>query len=298
MSFAKRVVRMRTRAAILSTAEKSSDPFAIAAENIHMKGELDDLQHVREPRASSLYQACMRMHVLGTHYGTTYQNWNGLRDRLVYGIGNSVHWWLQNTPDVFGDRRRGWWKCQACGETRYFGAPPTKRCKYCNALPAASIYHEHEMIIQKPYPLRGHPDMFFEKIKGIFRVSELKSMSGEEFPKLKYPDISHLWQLNAYIWGGAYDTTLPVPLDQEVGYIVYVAKKEQKGTLPIKMFACQRDEALIGRIKRKLGVYRDGCVDFPKNIPLPLDECVKTNFSVYKAKTCPTLKECGLHLVA
>jgi len=293
MSFAERVIRMRKRALnmSLSDVERQGDGSAIAAENIKLVADLEE-QNIKYPRASSIASACMRLHVLGTIYAKQTKQWTGVSSRITFGIGNAIHWWIQNTPDVLGDKRRGWWRCQACNRVLGFSAPPKKKCKFCGARPEAIIYHEHYMKVQNGLFLTGHPDMFIEK-NSMFRITEIKSITGEIFPKLVAPLADHEYQLQSYMWGCQQEGAgPPVLVDSEVGYIIYVSKKQETKQLPIKMFLVRRDKSKIKRIREKLKLYADGVANFPELLPNPVDECVRGEFKCYRARTCPALGEC------
>lgn len=289
MAFSQRVIRMRD-SSNLSEIEGMNDASAIAAESIEMVSSKETNQ-IGAPRASSLYGACMRKLVLGTLQCRSEDQWEGVKDRLTYGIGNAIHFWVQNTGELFGSRRRGWWRCTACNKVRYFGAPPRSKCENCGARKEATIYHEHSLKMTGEYEATGHPDMFFEKVKGIFRLAEIKSISGDAFPKLKAPMIQHEWQLLAYMWGCAKDKTLPVKTDPKVGYVVYVSKKHHADILPVKMFVVKANRYILDQIKAKLKSYKAGIKDPKNSLPERASACTK-NFQCYQASSCVCRPEC------
>jgi len=295
VSFARRIVRIGRpveRKIDLDDVERSGNPNAIAANVVELQTEVEKMR-IGGPRASSLYGACIRMHVLGTIYKREKKQWESFKDRVTFGIGNAIHFWMQNTPDVFGSRRRGWWKCSACGRVRYFGGPPRRPCEHCGAKKTATFYHEHYMKVREPLIVTGHPDMFWEKTNKVFRVCELKSISGEMFPSLAAPLIAHVWQVQTYMWGSEFDKSLPIDVDRNVGYILYVSKKEHTDQIPVKMFPVKRDEALVLRIRAKLGAYVRGMKEYPKWLP-PMDShCETSKLSSYRARFCPVREECG-----
>jgi rubrerythrin len=283
----------RQNQATMSDLEKTGDGFAIAAENIQLIAEPEE-QDVRWPRASSLYDACMRMHAIGTKQMKTRKQWISVQQRVTYGIGNALHYWIQNTPDVLGAKRRGWWKCLACGKIAGFGAPPRKKCPSCKARKEALEYHEHYLRVQGPlWFVTGHVDMFLEKEK-VFRVLEVKTIDGDRFEDLVAPLAEHEWQLQTYMWGlNLPGCGPPVPVDADVGYVLYLSKKHPGAKkLPVKMYPVKRSPGLIDRIEAKLTLYTEGLRDYPKNLPDPIEECQNGGFTGYRAKTCPCLAEC------
>jgi hypothetical protein len=248
------------------------------------------------PRASSLQDACMRMHVLGVKYEKTRTEWGDFQSKLMFGIGNSLHYWIQNTGDVLGNNRLGWWHCLACGKDRpNFGPPPTIKCPHCNARPEASIYREHHVDPFGDYPVSGSPDMFIQAKKALFRVLELKSMNGEDFEKLKAPLAPHEWQVRTYSWKCSKDKKLPVKIDSSAGYVLYISKKNFKNQFPMKLFIVHEDKSVLKIIKEKVALYRDGIEHFPEKIPSRAIACGKSGLTCYQAKQCPVLKECFDH---
>lgn len=288
------MIRIRTDRPSLSVVEKSGDPNAIAAEFVRVNTETET-SRIGRPRGSSLYDACMRMHVIGSKEGMDKTQWSGTRDRLVFGIGNALHFWVQNTNDVLGDRRIGWWKCVACGVTSYFGGPPKKKCLNCGARPLAMLYREHSIDMRKPWAVTGHPDMFVLKTlkeRKILRVLEMKTMDGDTFDGLAAPLAPHLWQIQTYMWACAMDKAIPMEVDPAVGYIMYISKKSREKTLPFKVYPVLRDSMLLTRIQAKLTSYSEGMRTYPNSLPPVLSDCERLQFASSRAKYCPTLELC------
>jgi len=288
LSFVTRAVRFRRGGKALDEIEESGNPEAIAASLVDIAPE-EERNLIRAPRASSLYDACIRMHVIGTKERyKRYQRVN-FKGRLTYGIGGAVHYWIQNTPDVFGDRRYGWWKCLACGTVRFFGGPPKRKCS-CGANAKASEYKEHYLEVdENGMIVTGHPDMFLLRKK--HRVTEIKTITGNAFPSLKAPMIAHMWQIQTYMWAANKCKNMPVEIDDEVGYVLYISKMEHSDLFPMKMFPVQKDPHLIGRIKAKLILYKKGIASYPKNLPPKHRECER-NKGCWRANTCPCKKIC------
>lgn len=293
-SFAVRVARLSKGIVkpVLDEVEKHGDAAAIAAQVVDLHARVET-SIIGAPRASKLYDACMRQHVLGTHFSVELTQRIAFKQKVTFSMGNAVHWWMQNKSDVFGLRRIGWWRCVACKKVLYFGRPPKKRCPHCKAYPEAIHYHEHYLNLKSPLAVTGHPDMFFEKQKGLFRVTEIKTMNGDEFERLAAPVIGHEWQVQTYMWGcNQKGAGLPVPIDPAVGYVCYVSKKQHRDILPLKMFPIRRDDQLLRRAKAKLKQYKEGRQDFPNNLPELHSECERRNFNAYRARSCPVLNNC------
>lgn len=291
MKFATRVIRTPRASARLSRLEGINDPQTLASTFVEIHAT-HERREIAQPRASSLYDACMRKHVIGTIFHMYEVAHSGIKQHLLYGIGNAVHYWLQNSGDVFGDRRYGWWRCLACGTTRYFGKPPKKPCEHCKASAAATVYQEHGIILRKPLVVSGHPDMFCMSEEELLRVAEIKTMEGDAFDKLVAPVIDHVWQLQTYMWAAPLDKKLPVKIDSGVGYIFYVTKRGRKDFFPLKCFPVAWDRGLVMRIKEKLSLYTKGIEQYPKNLPAPIDECKDKHWSSWRAKNCVALQEC------
>jgi len=282
---------MKKGAGGLTEADKSNDPAVVASANIELAAE-KETGAIGAPRASGLYGACMRMHVLGTEFNRTKTQWSSFRGKLTFGLGNAFHYWMQNEPDLFGNRRRGWWRCRACNRIRYFGAPPKTKCEFCGARKEATVYQEHFMELREPFMVTRHQDLFLEKHKGVFRVVEAKSMNGERFEALKAPMAPDEWQIQTYMWGSQFDKKLPVDIDHDVGYLCYISKKEFAKILPVKMFVVERNQYTVNMIKGKLKEYQDGIKHFPEQLPAPASACKKSNFESYAAKKCPVADLC------
>jgi len=290
MSFAGRVVRIGESSDPrdkLTEIERSGNPSAVASWMIDFMTKTTRSIPLGPPRASSIYSDCMRKRVIGHFYQVTVPEYESLADKMVFGIGNAIHYWAQNSAELFGSRRRGWWTCLACGFT-YFGRPAVRRCK-CGARPEAFIYKEHALAVTQPFQVTGHTDMFFETESGLFRTAELKSISGELFEKLKAPYVEHEWQIQTYMWSADKDPLLPIIIDPDIGYVIYISKKVSNGVFPIKAFPIIRNDRIIKAITDKLQLYTDGLVDFPKHVSPCASACKKGG---YMNNTCPVKNQC------
>jgi len=293
VSFADRVRALSIGKPSGALEDDTLDPETLASKFLTLN-EPPEIGEVSWPRASSLYDACMRMHVLGTKSHATKQQWLSFKTRMLFGIGNAVHFYAQNTDWLFGDKRRGWWKCLSCRKILYFGAPPRARCPHCNAHHEAIAYYEHPVRLREPFMVTGHVDMFLERIERL-RVVDFKTMAGPLFDKLKAPLVEHEWQVQTYMWGCSIDKRLPVKIDPEVGYIAYISKGYHADSLPLKMFPVKKSAALRGRIKAKLLTFKTGFENYPKDLPAPDKKCARSDFGSYQANQCPCKKECIEH---
>jgi hypothetical protein len=275
----------------LTAGESSGDPAVVAVENLLIHTDREQ-RPIGKPRASGLYKCCIRMHALGNRYDLSERKWADFSWRITYGIGNAVHYWIQNAPDILGDKRRGWWRCTACGRVRYFGAPPKARCEICNARAEATIYHEHGINISHPLAVTGHPDMFLEQARGIYRVLEIKTIARQEFLRLVAPLIEHLWQVEVYAWACKQKASkLPVKIDDSLSYILYVAKQHLVKPLPVKMFPVEHDPNVLRRALTKLREYRRSVED--GTLPKIKTECKRGKWQNHEAKWCPCREVCA-----
>jgi hypothetical protein len=276
-------------------ASGNGDDYEINLPPDALAGTLIDLSPRREtktsfmPRASSIYTECMRRLALATLHRKSEKTSINLQQRLTFGIGDAVHSWLQNDPNVFGDRRRGWWKCLACGGIREFGPPPTKRCPDCNALPGA--YQYHEGLVKGPISITGHTDMFLQKKNGILRVAEFKTISGVQFSKLLVPSIDYVWQVMTYMYAYSQSDALPCKIDTKYAYLFYFSKQHQSKTMPVRCFPIRYDPKIVKQIKQKVRLYEISVESEGKKIPKRHDDCSR-NPGCYRASACIVRKEC------
>ncbi len=268
----------------------SLDPSTLASQFLELTAP-PEIGTIGWPRASSLNSACMRMHVIGYNLNTTRKQWASFQLRMIFGMGNAIHEYAQNTDWLFGDNRRGWWKCVACGGILYFGAPPKQACPKCGAGVGAIQYFEHPLRMRKPVMVTGHTDMFLQRGAKV-RVAEMKTMSGPEFSKLKAPLVDHEWQVQTYMWIASMDKAIPVQIDPEVGYIFYISKGWQAKELPMKAFIVKKSPTVKARIIEKLRQFSDNVRLWPDAAPPPDNRCVSSDWGSYFSKQCPVRGEC------
>jgi hypothetical protein len=271
----------------LSEAERSGNPEVVAAEYLNVGREREE-RLIGPPRASSLYDSCLRFHLIG--HKCQYPEYTNLGDamKIIFSLGNAIHSWIQNTDDVISRNRCGWWECLACGDIIWAFGHPNIECPSCGARRTAFRYKEHELMLDRPHLSSGHPDLFLQ-VGSHIRVVEIKTIAGDAFEKLNYPLIEHSWQLQYYMWACSMDATLPVKVDEYVGYCLYVSKVPSWKKLPYKMFVLERDPSILKAIKSKLlsfdaGLDSHGYGDLHK-------ECV-ADMSCSRAKWCSVGRYC------
>lgn len=276
----------------LSDIEKIGNPEAITTQLLDVNNIQKD-KRVIYPRASGIYRDCMRAYALGNLKKLKAKEFISFSRQLTFDIGNAIHEWLQNSPDYFGDQRRGYWKCLSCNYVTYFSKPRVTPCPKCGANPTAFKYEEALLILREPYNISGHPDLFIEPehAPGSMRIVEFKTMDGDKFASLKAPLVEHMWQVNAYMWMCQEDPILiPTNIDSQLAYIVYISKKEKQGMLPMKTFLVKRNLEIITEIKEKLAVFNQAIK--AKQPPEPLLECIKTGFNGWSSRYCPVKEHC------
>lgn len=269
---------------------KSTDPFILASSNIANVTKVE-YREILQPRASSIYDSCMRMHVICTVLKKRQKVYYSIKDIVTFGIGNAVHYWAQNYPDLYGVERYGFWKCRACGYISEFGSPQKNKCQKCKANVESWAYHEFGDSIKVPLQFSFHVDMF-KKFEDVYRIREIKTISRDAFNALKAPLIQHEYQMMTYVLGCYYSKKFPVKLDIHNSYIDYISKEHTSKTIPIKTFMVKTNKIVIQNIKHKLELYKIGIKDYPKSIPAKDDTCERKNYDCWKAKTCPVVVEC------
>ena len=294
MTFATRVIRFldeKKKKGVEDRPDLENDsPGVLASRLVSIYGGSKDQWRIGKPLASSLYSACMRMHVIGTVLGRDRVSSVSAGDRVTYSIGDALHYWAQNTPVFFGDRRVGYWWCLACRKV-IFGRVPTGKCS-CGAHHDVFRYQEHSLNLDGDYPVTGHPDLFLERRPRVFRLLELKSIDGDAFLTLKAPLVEHEWQVITYLWGCSQDKTLPVSIQSDYAYVLYFSKKKVVKEFPVKAFPVKQNPMILGAVTRKLAIYKKGMENYPASVP-PVDEqCLTTNWGCWIAKSCAVKNDC------
>lgn len=276
----------------LSETEKLGDPQAVALEVLNTQTIKEEIP-IDPPRASGLYEACMRKHILGTKLKAIETRWTSFGSRVTFGIGNALHTWAQNTTEIFGNKRRGFWECLACRKTDFkaFGARPKIRCN-CGAKLSAYIYREFGGHIKNPVEFTMHVDMFIE-VNNFLRIVEIKTIKGEEFDRLICPLAQHEYQVSVYVLGASmFKKKLFPNFDSKVAYILYISKGHKQKEIPMKMFPVKISRETLGVIVDKLKIYKEGLKKYPKELPACNEKCRAPVFDSYIAKSCPLLNTC------
>jgi len=269
------------------TQIEPEDPSALASYFVDVSTK-EETSPIGFPRASNLYDCCIRQLVIGTKTRVRTKNVLGLTQKIIFGYGNAVHFWLQNSDLLFKERR-GLWRCSSCGWISPFGPQWKDKCKKCGARKTAFVYHEFPLKVNtNKYKMTGHPDMFIE-VNGRLRVVEIKSINGDDFSKLIIPAIDYTWQINSYIWAARRDRRLKNV--SKKGYVVYITKQVVPGSFPVKYFPITTSDEILRRIKNKLQAYTIGLRDYPGNLPIKHTQCSR-NARCYRARSCPVQIEC------
>jgi len=266
----------------------SSDPYKVAMNLVDLSS-----QGVRGYsgylRASQIASVCPREEYLGYKY-KLYRHDIVASDpslKVTFDIGHAVHFFIQNSPQYFGDRRVGWWKCLACGY-KWFGRYQRIKCEKCGASPNALVYDELEIKIEQPYRLWGHIDMLIAFDNGI-RVLDIKTIDKDSFLELERPHYENVLQLICYMNYVNY-LNLPVKVAEDYGIILYVSKGYYKSHFPLKAFLVENDLFHRKTIDQKLKVFTHA---IEQNVlPKPLTECLSSGFKHFRAKSCPALEVC------
>lgn len=237
------------------------------------------------PRASGIYDCCIRQNVLCTLHEKVGYGFVTLRDAITFGFGNAIHVWVQNTDELILDRR-GYWLCLQCRTLSKFGPKP-KACKKCKG--DRFLYEEAELQ-EGALPITGHPDLFIKR-GGPIRLVELKTISERGFNDLSFaPLVSHQWQVLSYMMLLDDPVVLPgVKIDTSAAYVIYFSKGTAGREFPAKAFIVERSEIVEEDIRLKLAQYSDGIKT--GELPEQHRECA-ASYDCWRAKRCPCLKEC------
>lgn len=280
----------RERDENVSEIDRIDDPLLLGHALSELKTGVEEYKYTSFCRVSGLATLCPRQQILGLRFNILKKEWISIGTKMIYDKGNAYHRWVQNDPLYFGERRIGWWKCLACGNKR-FGKPPKVKCKVCGALPDASLYEEHEMQLEHPLRVSGHPDMLLEVGPGDVRVVELKSIKGEDWEKLKAPLAANLYQINGYMTFLRYDKSLPVRVNSKKGIVIYITKKDGANTFPMKAWHVRRDELIVKSMVEDLRQFKKA-YDDPTYTPPVLSVCLQSGWLASRAKNCGCVKEC------
>ena len=273
-----------------SSIDDVTNPQLLANSLMDLGGERQEVQFPSYLRVSMLHDVCVRQRVLGYRTKSLFKKVTNTSMQLTFDIGHAIHHFLQNSESYFGDKRFGWWKCLNCGH-KYFGRYPKSGCKECKAPKQAIQYEEHSIKLETPYRVTGHTDCFLEVAPGVIRLADFKTISGEDFEKLTAPKGDHCIQISAYLKLLEMDKSLPVTIDPNKGFVIYVSKKHTVKSLPIKVFHVTRNPLTDQYIHDTLTSFTEAIQD-ERIVPLKHPQCEQTRFSCYRAKSCPVREEC------
>ncbi len=201
---------------------------------------------------SSLIKTCPRKYALIATNEMKIQNRTTPSDRLVWAFGRAAEehvrtQWIKamDFRGVYGN-----WTCK-CGNIKNHGfyaeAPACDRCGT-----KAKVYKEHQFLDEE-YRIAGNTDFMF-MAEQLFYITEVKSMTGDKFDKLKEPEGDHIMQAfmyHALAKRAGFDVA-----DRVI--IFYVSKKYDFRGSPYKEFHVQTNtEFYRNSIARFFGIAMD-----------------------------------------
>lgn len=269
----------------------SSDPVRNAMRLIHFyKTDSDYSGYDGYMRASTIAVACPREEYLGYKYNLVRRDMAASDPslRVVFDIGTAVHKFIQNNRSYFGDSRIGWWKCLACGSKVFGRMIDSMSCERCGAGISAIEYHEHSFRLDSPVRVSGHVDMLVD-FGGAVRILDIKTIDRDAFLDLDTPHHNNVLQVICYM-NYINMSGIPVKVAEDYALLLYVSKGYTKNSFPMKCFVVKNDEFLFRSVEAKLKAFTDA-VNYGI-LPKPMDECVRSDFSVYRAKVCPASDVC------
>lgn len=275
-----------------SDQEDLLDSDALASSLVSLDAKPEQPELIARLRASNIFDCCVRQKVFMVQNEILDAQYHGFAMRLTLAIGKGTHWWLQNDPELFGDRRYGIWKCTACGFRGWGGAASlSKGCPKCKAISDVFVYDEMELVSSDGL-IGGHPDCFLLKRNSVVRLTEFKTINGNDFETLRNPLISHVWQVNAYFMMLAEGDKLPsqVSIDPNKAYLIYFSKKHEVSRFPVKAFLVRPDLGIQQRITEKKEAFRLGLSG--KKTPELHRDCAMHGFGTSRAKKCPVRDLC------
>jgi len=266
-----------------------TDSFLLAHSIIDWNSVRDKRSYSGYLRSSSIHDSCIREQIIGLHEHVEVSENVSLQLAATFEIGNAVHFWLQNEHRFFKDRLIGWWECLACGDIT-FGRKPKSRCTSCGALSRAVRYREHEIKVKEPVRGIGHVDLFLETSKGNIEICDIKTIAGDKFLTLEEPLIQNQYQVIDYMLLMELDNNLPVKVNTESSIVLYIPKAHQAKNFPAKAFRVKKRKEIVDSIMKKRIKFTNSVKD--GMVPEPLKCCISSNFTGYRAKSCPVLRKC------
>ena len=292
-SFAKRVIKSKRLQKVVKVQHDTVDnPFLLALSIVGPLTRTEIKTYEGPLRASGLCNVCLREHCIGRHLNVVKKKTIDAQLKLIFGIGNAVHTTMQNDPVYFGDKLIGFFLCHSCKKVLPFQRRP-KACPVCGS---EYVFYKEAQVALKGL-IQGHIDIFVEVGKGIIRIVDVKTLTADEFNKLKDAKYEDKFQLCTYQFlVDATQNKFPAKIDCINGYIFYVPKQHPgKGKFPIKAFRVERDSLTTETIKSTLKTF-NSCIDREtgrvKEFPPPLVSCIAGDWGAYRPRSCPVGVHC------
>jgi len=272
-----------------SGIDSISDPLLLATALLKIERARRETYYSKYLRCSEIARVCVRENAIGWHYGMKKVEFINESSQLTFDIGTAVHRFMQNSGSYFGKDFLGWRECLACGST-VFGSFSQGRCQKCNAPGKASRYIEKEFKIPSPLPLSGHIDGFLKVCGGDVRIVDLKTINGPDFDALCSPIGDHVAQVVSYMIGCEESNDLPVAVNLESAFLIYISKKHEAKSIPVKAFHVRRMKSVEDSIRKDLEAF-NAALSTGK-LPAPIDACRRSGFKSYRARSCAVSSYC------
>lgn len=253
-------------------------------------------------RVSSMGAVCPREEVICSLYNIHRKERLEGKVIMNFGLGDAVHWLLQNRAFPAACHIVGMWRCTWCGET--YGSRATQmvvrpdRCVRCGAIAGeaprkagrpnldvrgdAFLYME-EWVGNGEFKIGGSPDgqMVLGDPENFtnddITLLEIKSTNDNNYKKYKVaPDLMHIVQAQVYLWLTGY----------KKAKIVYM-NKNGMGTDGMKEHDLDYDEEMIEQVKSIITGVRSGIIE---RIVPERTLCAHNNCD--RAKRCQAAEMC------
>jgi len=275
MKFMSRMVRVEGAYPPLSV-DNIKDPVALTKALCKITGETKEFYY-DYPRCSQIGSLCSREWVLGMNSNIKKSEFIHNPLRIIFNIGTAIHHYFQNNKSLFPNII-GRWHCLGCGYEFNFGVRPKGGCPGCGASNRAIQYREHSFILDNPFYLSGHIDLFLPIGNPVrYRMGDIKGVADDKVE----PRGNDIMQLATYLLSAKYDESLPKNVDTTTGYLFYISKK-MSYKAPIRTIKVVLTPTLEETITELLMQIKKG-IDEDK-IPPRRINC--------KDKNCPFIVQC------
>lgn len=170
--------------------------------------------------------------------------------RVTFDIGESYSNLLRNK--WLREHAVGHWKCLACGQVLEFQRAPVGKCEGCGSnkwdYQEVSFYDEETGIV-------GNIDLIINLGQKTHTVVEVKSISKDDFAKLKYPSSEHRVRTCLYLYlvsKGHSSTPWSPRISHQQARILYISKgfgttknTQDNKMLPFKEYVIDRDDSVL-----------------------------------------------------